>query len=158
MPTPSSLRASPPLAAALPSAALALLTLLSGCSVTQPVAGAPAAPATEHPVATQATATRRNVDVAALHELLGDPSIALIDVRTPGEFAQEHMPGARNIPLDTLPQALDELRSMQAEIYLACRSGNRSGTAADLLVRNGISATNVRGGMNAWQAAGYPVE
>lgn len=84
----------------------------------------------------------------------------LIDVRTPGEFAQGHAPGATLIPLDQLPQRLGELQGAKDQpIALICRSGNRSGMAQGILEKAGFSQTvNIEGGMNAWTKAGLPVQ
>jgi len=62
----------------------------------------------------------------------------IIDVRTPGEFAEGHVPGSVNIPLDQLPQRIEEVQRMEAPIVLCCRSGARSGVALDLLRAAGM--------------------
>lgn len=84
----------------------------------------------------------------------------LIDVRTPGEFAQGHAPGARLIPLDQLQQRLGELKGAKDQpIALICHSGNRSTVAQAILEKAGFSQTfNVAGGMVAWARAGLPVQ
>ncbi|RMG58970.1 MAG: sulfurtransferase [Gammaproteobacteria bacterium] len=89
-------------------------------------------------------------------------NLLLLDVRSPEEFSGEmgHIPGARNIPLDRLAQALDELAEwVERPVALICRTDRRSSRAAQLLARNGFADLHVvRGGMTAWNAAGYPVE
>ncbi len=80
----------------------------------------------------------------------------LLDVRTQEEWDSIHVPNAKLIPLDQLPQRLQELPKDQP-ILVICRSGNRSQTGRDILLRNGFDATSVQGGIRAWQAAGYPV-
>ena len=77
----------------------------------------------------------------------------LVDVRSPGEFAQGHIPGAKCLPLGTLPKRLAEL-AKDEPITLVCLSGHRSHQAASLLMRAGF--TDVRhlvGGMLRWQGA-----
>jgi len=82
----------------------------------------------------------------------------LVDVRTPGEFAQGHAPGAVLIPLDQIGKRLTELGGKDRPIALICRSGNRSGQAQGILEQAGFTKTvNVLGGMNAWEQAGLPV-
>lgn len=82
----------------------------------------------------------------------------LLDVRTPGEFAQGHAPGARLIPLDQIGRRLAELGAKDRAIALICRSGNRSGQAQSILEQAGFTKTvNVLGGMIAWERAGLPV-
>ena len=100
------------------------------------------------------------VDVAALKTARDGGSPPLIDVRTPAEFADGHVPGAVNIPLDALAGRLGELEShKQATVYLICRSGARSARAQSVLAEAGFAQpVNVAGGTLAWKAAGYPVE
>lgn len=62
----------------------------------------------------------------------------LVDVRTPGEFAQGHVKGSTNIPLDTLPSQLVKFKDKK-NIVVFCRSGNRSGQAKAILDQNGFS-------------------
>ncbi|WP_052869486.1 rhodanese-like domain-containing protein [Streptomyces niger] len=88
------------------------------------------------------------------------PELTLIDVRTPGEYASGHIPGAHNVPLDQLDRAVPALRSVTARGPLAvvCASGNRSATACDLLADAGVTAASVTGGTSAWAAVGHPLE
>ena len=68
----------------------------------------------------------RTIDLALTEGAL------LVDVRTPGEFMEGHLPGALNLPLDQLQQVAGSL-DPQRTVVLYCRSGNRSGHAAQLL-------------------------
>lgn len=81
----------------------------------------------------------------------------LIDVREPDEFAAGHVPGARNIPLATVPDHVDELRELD-DLHLICQAGVRSARAAAFLEHNGLETTNVEGGTGAWIAEGRPVD
>ena len=76
-----------------------------------------------------------------------DEGAVIIDVRTPFEFKNGHLPGSKNIPLDTLSANIDQLKKLNKKVITVCRSGSRSVTAKDLLVAAGIDACN--GG--AWQ-------
>lgn len=60
-----------------------------------------------------------------LHELI------VLDVRTPGEYATGHLPGALNVPLDHLTRALPDIREAAArgDILVVCASGTRSEAA-----------------------------
>lgn len=78
----------------------------------------------------------------------------LVDVREDDEWAAGHAPVAVHVPLGTLQQT--ELSTDRCVLAI-CRSGNRSATAAAALLARGINARNVRGGMQAWQAAGLPI-
>ena len=72
---------------------------------------------------------------------------AIIDVRTPEEFAVEHYPDAINIPLDQVAQRINEFREMPKPIIAYCRSGNRSGIAVSILKQNGITDAINGGGL-----------
>lgn len=96
------------------------------------------------------------IDVDELQAL--DPAtIQLIDVRETDEFDDKHVPGARLIPLMTLPETLEDLDSGRP-LYLICASGGRSFNAATFLIANGFEAVNVTGGTKAWVASGKPTE
>lgn len=89
-----------------------------------------------------------------------DPSVLLLDVRTPDEYRGEsgHLENSVLVPLQELEQRIDELVPYKARTIIAyCRSGNRSGTAAATLTRKGFSAMNMEGGMVKWNAENLPV-
>lgn len=89
----------------------------------------------------------------------GQP-VELIDVRTPVEFREVHVPFARNVPLDRLdPAAVAGERSAPAgePLYVICKSGGRGQKACEKLLAAGVSAVNVEGGTSAWVDAGLPV-
>ena len=89
--------------------------------------------------------------------LTGQPSAVVIDVRTPVEFAEVHVPQAKSIPLDMLrPESL--LQAKDQPVYLLCRSGQRATKAAEQLAKAGYSQPIVvAGGTLAWIAANLPV-
>lgn len=82
----------------------------------------------------------------------------ILDVRTQAEWNEGHVPGATLIPLDELENRLSELPQSE-EIVVICRSGNRSATGRDILLKAGFSSvTSVAGGFNEWMANGYEFE
>jgi rhodanese-related sulfurtransferase len=81
----------------------------------------------------------------------------LIDVRTPEEFDSGHIQDAINISVETLPDRLTEVPG-DLPIVVYCRSGNRSATAARILVSAGYQPVYDLGGIQTWIAEGYPVE
>lgn len=100
------------------------------------------------------------LDGRVLHDLLGAPRPPrVIDVRTPAEFETAHLPGAYNVPLDTLREHRDELaHPLGTDIVLVCRSGTRARQAESVLASAGLPRVHVLdGGMLAWEAAGLPV-
>jgi rhodanese-related sulfurtransferase len=79
-----------------------------------------------------------------------DASTQFIDVREPDEVADGTIAGAVNIPLAQVPVRLDEL-DRERRVVLLCRSGNRSGQAAEFLVDAGFTdVVNLVGGMLAF--------
>ncbi|AKH84582.1 transporter [Streptomyces sp. CNQ-509] len=83
--------------------------------------------------------------------------LAVVDVRTPAEYASGHLPGAVNIPLDHLRTALDDIRHAagRRDLLVVCASGARSESACKLLAEQGIEAATLAGGTGAWAAAGH---
>lgn len=80
----------------------------------------------------------------------------LIDVREPDEHARERIPNAKLVPLSRLTTPLD--RNEAQQLIFHCRSGSRTGAAAEkLAAAAGGDAYILRGGLDAWKAAGLPV-
>lgn len=75
--------------------------------------------------------------------------INIIDVRTPAEFSQGHIEGAKNIPYPGIILNSDVLLDKNKEYYLICKSGNRSSTSVKQLEDKGFKVTNVVGGNEA---------
>ncbi len=87
-------------------------------------------------------------------------SSIFIDVRTPSEFEEVHIPDSKNVPLADLPKFLPELRetAKSQTLVLLCRTQNRVQMAYNHLVKNGI--TNCRmldGGITKWIVDGNEV-
>jgi glyoxylase-like metal-dependent hydrolase (beta-lactamase superfamily II)/rhodanese-related sulfurtransferase len=101
-------------------------------------------------------AKTEQIDVAELKERLAeDPSLQVLDVRRPPEYASGHIERAVSVPLGELAKRAASLDPSRP-VAVICASGYRSSTATSLLERLGFPrATNVVGGMNAWHAAGY---
>lgn len=89
--------------------------------------------------------------------LAADPSITLIDVRNPDEYAAGRVPGAELMPMHTVPVRLQDL-PRDEPIYLVCHSGARSMQVAHWLSQQGYDAVNVDGGTAAWAMTGHPIE
>jgi rhodanese-related sulfurtransferase len=89
--------------------------------------------------------------------LAARPSVPVIDVRTPVEYAEVHVPQARSIPLDELKPGALQLQKDQP-VYLLCRSGQRATKAAEKFAKEGFTQpVVVAGGTLAWIEADLPV-
>ena len=75
----------------------------------------------------------------------------VVDVRTPVEFMGGNVPGSTNIPLNEVPQSVENFKAMKQPIVLCCASGNRSGQATAFLQAQGVDCHN--GG--AWLDVNY---
>ena len=75
----------------------------------------------------------------------------ILDVRTPEEFADKHIPGAVNIPNETITaEEIPELPDKDQLILVYCRSGNRSKQASEKLADMGYTNVVEFGGINSW--------
>lgn len=86
-----------------------------------------------------------------------DAGGVVVDVRNPQEYAQGHVPGAVNIPLDTISARCTELATDQP-VYLVCGGNSRSMEAAGALDQGGYDARPIEGGTRGWVAEGRPLE
>ena len=75
----------------------------------------------------------------------------ILDVRTPGEFEEKHIPGAINVANETIgTDEIPELPDKDQLILVYCRSGNRSKQASEKLVALGYTNIVEFGGINDW--------
>ena len=80
----------------------------------------------------------------------------LLDVREDDEWAAGHAPDALHVRLGELGARAGEL-PRDREVYVICRTGNRSAYATQALVGGGLHAINVADGMTGWAVAGRPM-
>lgn len=66
----------------------------------------------------------------------------VVDVRSVGEFMGGNAPGSSNIPLNEVPDRVEEFEAMKQPLLLCCASGNRSGQATAYLNSKGIECFN----------------
>jgi len=86
-----------------------------------------------------------------LKEIIKNPSTMVVDVRSPWEFEMDHIPGAKNIPLEEIAAKAEEFRSCQCPVVFYCRSGARSGMAVSILKQNGLANIYNGGGLEDMQ-------
>jgi rhodanese-related sulfurtransferase len=100
----------------------------------------------------------KTISPGELQRILTDqPTAPVIDVRTPVEFAEVHLPTACNLPLADFKPANLTLPKDQP-VYLLCRSGQRAAKAAEKMAQAGFAQpVVVEGGTLAWITANLPV-
>lgn len=100
------------------------------------------------------TVTSTRIDAPSLQQSIasGD-SVRILDVRSPAEFEAVHIPGAYNVPLDTLGEHAEDIQAnVDQTVVLVCRSGMRASQAEQRLAVVGMSNVKVlEGGMIAWE-------
>src|SRR6478609_3684984 len=86
-------------------------------------------------------------------------AVDLIDVRTPAEFREVHVPFAITVPLDRIEPrhvAAPCTGPIGQPVYVICLSGARGAKACEKLSAGGLNAVNIEGGTLAWAAANLP--
>lgn len=94
-----------------------------------------------------------HVDQGAFALAVEQPGVTVVDVRTPAEFAEGHLPGAVNINVEdpAFPEEVAKL-DPSADYAVYCRSGNRSRVAVDFMTQAGVTHTvGLDGGIGAWK-------
>ncbi len=115
----------------------------------------------KQPVGAKASTTKDVTPDEAAALMKGKPGVLVIDVRTPDEFAEGHIPGAKNV--DFLGDDFEkQLAALPAErpLLVHCAAGNRSSKAVVKIAALKMSAEifHLKSGFNGWKAAGKPVE
>lgn len=101
----------------------------------------------------------KNVNARTFQKDISKKGSVTVDVRTPAEFAEGHIEDAININVaapDFVELAEKELPKDKT-IYVYCRSGRRSLTAAESLIKLGYKVVNLKGGITEWTEAGLPI-
>ncbi|WP_300300053.1 rhodanese family protein [Ferrovibrio sp.] len=100
----------------------------------------------------------RKIDPHKLQQRMQADEVVLIDIRSPREFAHEHIEGAQLVPLGSFDRH-DFPDSRRQTAVFTCRSGARTTMAANRLLAKGFRSTYVlEGGLDAWKRAGLPVQ
>jgi rhodanese-related sulfurtransferase len=101
--------------------------------------------------------SEREIAPERLAGLLDEGETELIDVRTDEEWEAGRIPGSRHIPLESLTAEAPTLDGSKT-LVLYCRSGDRSGAAADAFSASGREAHSLAGGLVSWAEEGRPIE
>jgi len=102
----------------------------------------------------------KTVDVTEFAKAVADTSYVVLDVRTPAEYAEGHIPGT-HFNIDVLKDSYTEtaLKTLPKDkpVALYCRSGNRSKTAARILAEKGYEVLELGTGFRGWVSAGKDI-
>ena len=77
-------------------------------------------------------------------------SAVLLDVRTPDEYRQGHIPGSKNVPLQSISKVAGMIDNNSTPIFVHCLSGARSSQATDILKQMGYTNVKNIGGISAY--------
>ncbi len=102
----------------------------------------------------------KELEAPELAQRLDDQSedIRVIDVREMNEFTAGSMPGAKAMPMASIPVRMDELQQ-DKDLIIVCRSGARSAQVCMFLQQQGFDKVfNLRGGLMSWARLGLPIE
>ncbi len=93
-----------------------------------------------------------SVDAREFAEVLKNPDVLIIDVRTPQEFSEGHIPDAVNIDIGS-EDFFEKMKRLDKEkpVAVYCRSGRRSKIAAERFVGEGFKVTELEGGFLTWK-------
>ena len=93
----------------------------------------------------------KRIDIhKGLKEYTESENAILLDVRTPQEYREGHIPGSVNVPLQTIDKVTSITENKDTALYVYCYSGARSRQAAGLLQRMGYRNVNNIGGIAAY--------
>ena len=85
-----------------------------------------------------------------IQEFMNVEGAVLLDVRTPQEYQEGHIPGSKNVPLQTIDKVDSIVENKDTVLYVYCHSGARSRQAASLLQYMGYSNVTNIGGITAY--------
>jgi rhodanese-related sulfurtransferase len=127
------------------------LGIVVGCALTASLLALPQ----KHPSVDPAA---HEVDAKQLHSFLDrDGKVLLLDVRTPAEYANGHIPGAINVPINVLARKIREMKvAKDRTIVTTCDHGGRSSRAAMELQKMGYHATSFCR-IESWRKDGYKI-
>ena len=103
----------------------------------------------------------KNLSSAQFEELIKNENVQLLDVRTLAEHMEGHIPGSLNINVkdENFASCVDDLLDKnRSEVAVYCRSGRRSRTAADILVKKGLKVYTLDKGILNWMEEGREIE
>jgi len=100
--------------------------------------------------------TNHIIQTDALQEKMQSAAIQLIDVRSPAEFSEGHIPRAINIPLEEVPHRINDIAT-EGDVVITCASGARAKSCKTRDFADNQNVLVLEGGTNAWQKKGLPL-
>ena len=106
------------------------------------------------------TNSDNSLSVDKFNEIISAGNVQIVDVRTPQEYGEGHISGAVNIDVmnSGFEQNVDKSLDKNIPVAIYCRSGNRSKTAMNILLKKGFKVFELDKGFNAWKSAGMKIE
>lgn len=100
------------------------------------------------------------MSVSDFANVINDPEVQRLDVRTVAEYSEGHIPGSMNVNVldESFAMVADSVLESSRPVALYCRSGKRSKKAARILVGKGFKVYELGTGFNGWVEAGGKVE
>ena len=87
-----------------------------------------------------------------IEKIIKETNCTIVDVRSHEEFMGGHVANSINIPLQTIPARIEELKGLNAPLVLCCASGMRSASAKSILKSNGFTSVHNGGGWFSLQS------
>ncbi len=102
----------------------------------------------------------RSLAVGAASDMVKDPKTLVVDTRNPLAYKLSHLPGAINMPFESLENVLNITNPFGKgkKLLFVCAVGEKSAVIAEYLSIKGTTAFSLKNGMTAWRDAGLPVE
>ena len=102
----------------------------------------------------------KNLTSGQFEMLIQDKNVQLLDVRTPAEYSEGHIPASINLNAmdENFASHIDDALSKEFPVAIYCRSGKRSRKAAHLLTKKGFVVYNLDKGINNWKEEGRDIE
>ncbi len=101
-----------------------------------------------------------SLSVGDFADVISDPEVQRLDVRTVAEYSEGHIPGSVNVNVldESFAAVADSVLQPSRPVALYCRSGKRSKKAARILSEKGFKVYELSTGFNGWVEAGQTVE
>jgi rhodanese-related sulfurtransferase len=95
-------------------------------------------------------------EISAVELMAIYKNVSIVDVREMDEYIAGHVPGAKHIPLSTIPVRNREI-DKSVKNYVICEAGGRSAQACAFLEQQGFDVVNIAGGTGSWRMIGAPL-